>query len=82
MQTPQAWEDFLDKNGIGYIVRSPDYPEEIATPLHELEKTGQLIPFASAEVQNFQGKRLEQNRTAVPTVILKVVHPQGRCDDN
>lgn len=82
MQTPQAWEDFLGKNGIGYIVRSPDYPEKIAAPLHELEKTGELIPFASADVQNFQGKRLEQNRTAVRTVILKVVHPHGGHDDN
>lgn len=70
--TPQSWRDFLVKREVGYIVRSPDYPEEIAAPLNELEKTGDWVPYAKADVQNFQGKHLEQNRIPVPLVILKV----------
>lgn len=72
LQSPQAWIEFLDKRNIGYIVRSPNYPEIIAAPLNELEKSGDLIPFAMAEVRNFQGNRIDQNRIAVPVVILKV----------
>lgn len=72
LQTPQAWKSFLDERNIAYIVRASDYPEEIAGPLNELEKIGGLIPFAHAEVRNFQGKRIEQNRTAVPVVIFEV----------
>jgi hypothetical protein len=60
MQTPQQWKALKEKN-IGYIVRSNEFPEPIAVPRDELEKTGDLIPFASAEVQNFQAT--EWNKT-------------------
>jgi len=72
LQTPQEWKAFLEKKSIGYVVRSPNYPNEIAIPLNEMERTGDLAPFAKAEVLNFQGKRIDQNRVSVPVVILKV----------
>jgi hypothetical protein len=43
----------------------------IEAPLNELESTGDLIPFVSADVRNFQGNRIEQNRIGVPVVVLK-----------
>ena len=59
LQTAQEWKAFLEEKGIGYIVRSPDYPEAIAAPLREMERNGDLISFARAEVQNLQGKRID-----------------------
>ena len=72
LQTTQEWQAFLEKKGIGYIVRSPDYPEAIAAPLREMERNGDLIPYAQAEVQNFQGKRIDEERAMVPVIILRV----------
>ena len=72
LQTPKDWKSFLQEKGIGYVVRSPGYPEAIAQPLGEMERTGDLMPFAEADVQNLQGKRIDQNRIAVSVVILKV----------
>ena len=72
LQTPQEWRTFLEKRNIGYVVRSPNYPNVIKAPLNEMEKAGDLIPFAAADVRSFQGKRIDQNRIAVSVVILKV----------
>ena len=72
MQTAQEWKAFLGEKGIGYIVRSPDYPEAIAAPLWEMERNSDLVPFAQAEVWNFQGKRIDEKRTTVPVIILRV----------
>jgi hypothetical protein len=72
LRTVQAWRAFFEKKDIGFVVRSPDYPSAIAEPLNEMEKNEELIPFARTEVQNFQGKRIDQKRTTVPVVILRV----------
>lgn len=72
LQTTQEWKAFLEKKDIGYLVRSPDYPEPIAAPLTEMERNGDLVPFARAEVQNFQGKRIDEKRAMVPVIILRV----------
>ena len=72
LRTTQEWKAFLEGKRIGYVVRSPDYPEAIATPLREMEESGDLIPFAQAVVQNFQGKRIDEELVGVPVVILKV----------
>lgn len=72
MQTAQEWNAFFEEKGIGYIVRSPDYPEAIAAPLREMERNGDLVLFAQAEVQNFQGKRIDEEHTAVPVTIMRV----------
>jgi hypothetical protein len=74
LTTPSQWKDFLDKKGIGYVVRSPDYPPAIAGPLSEMEKSGDLTPFKEARVEELQGKRINQDRTQIEVVILKFVH--------
>jgi len=63
-----------EENNIGYVVRSPAFPKPIEAPLNELESTGDLIPFVSADVRNFQGNRIEQNWIGVPVVIIKMKH--------
>jgi hypothetical protein len=72
LQTPQEWKAFLEKEGICYVVRSPNYPKALAAPLNEMEIAGDLVPIARADVINFQGKRIDENRIVVPVVILKV----------
>jgi hypothetical protein len=37
-----------------------------------MEKSGYLVPYAEAEVQNLQGMRINQNRVTVPVVIRRV----------
>jgi hypothetical protein len=72
LRSTQEWKIFFEKKGIGYVVRSPEYPAAIAGPLREMERDGDLVPFAREEVQNFQGKRIEGVRTTIPVVLLKV----------
>jgi hypothetical protein len=76
MLTKQEWRQFFEKNRIGYIVRSPDYPQAIAESLTRMEKDGDLVPFAEFEVQNFQGKRSDEKRQPIVVVILKVRIPE------
>lgn len=68
------WKIFFEKKSIGYVVRSPNYPRDIASPLEEMEKTGDLTVIAHADVQSFQGNRIDQTRTGMEVVILKVIH--------
>lgn len=72
LKTPGQWKEFLIEKGIVYVVRVPDYPAAIAAPLGELEKRGELVPFAQREVGNLHGMRIEGVRDTVPVVILKV----------
>jgi len=72
MRSREDWRAYFAKNNIGYVVRSPEYPRVIAGPLEEMEQTGELTPIARAEVQSFQGKRVDEVRAATPVVILKV----------
>lgn len=72
LQTTQAWKGFFEEKHIGYIVRSPDYPKTVAACLREMEKDGELVPYAETEVENFQGKRIDEKRMAVPVIILKI----------
>jgi len=72
LQTPAAWRHFFDEKSIGFVVRSPDYPEPIEQALLQLERDGYLFPFHQAEVQNFEGKRINGVRTTIPVVVLKV----------
>ena len=72
LQNPRDWKAFFEKKNIGYVVRSPDYPPAIAEPFEEMERMGDLTPIAHAEVQSFQGMRVNQVRATIPVVILKV----------
>lgn len=72
LQTTQEWKTYFEDRRIRYVVRSPSYPDVIAGPLTVMEREGDLVPFAQAEVQNFQGKRINDKRVMVPVVILEV----------
>jgi hypothetical protein len=71
-QTPEAWETFFKNEGIRWVVRSPQYPRVIATPLQELEDDGELVPVAQTEIADFHGFRILDERQSVPVVILRV----------
>ena len=72
LQTPEDWEALFHKEGIRWVVRSPEYPPMIAAPLDELEKRGKLLPIAQMHVSDFQGLRIAGQRQVVPVVILQV----------
>ena len=72
LRSPDDWKAFFEKKSIGYVVRSPNYPSVIAGPLEEMEKAGDLARIAQEEVQSFQGMRVNQVKTTIPVVILKV----------
>jgi hypothetical protein len=72
LKTPEQWKVFLKLKGIAYVVRAPDYPAVIASPLKDLEKSGLLIPMQQLEVEDLKGMRIDQVRSTVPVVVLKV----------
>ena len=72
LQRPQDWQRFFDKANVGYVVRSPNYPNSIASTLTDMEKRGDLICIAQTEVQNLQGMRVDQARSTIPVLILEV----------
>jgi hypothetical protein len=72
LKSASDWLDFFQRKGVGYVVRSPDYPCEFREPLEGMEKTGILIPLERVSVENFEGMRADQKRTATQVVILKV----------
>ena len=72
LRTPQEWKLFFRRYGISFVVRSPEYPEAVAKSLSEMEETGQLTPVGEAVVQDFQGMRIQEQRVAVPVVVLRV----------
>ena len=72
LQTAEEWRRLLREQGIRWVVRAPEYPAEIASPLLELEAEGQLEPIAETTVHDFQGMRISGNRQSLPLVILEV----------
>lgn len=72
LQTRQEWMEFFRANGVNWIVRSPSYPVALASMLDELEKTGDIVPVARRDVENFQGNRIHGVRGLVTVVILRV----------
>jgi hypothetical protein len=72
LRTSRDWKEFFENQGIGYVVRSPNYPRAIEAPLIDMEKSGDLTPFKEVEVQDFRGKRIDQDRNTIQVVILKV----------
>ena len=72
LRTPRDWEVFFQREGIAFIIRSPNYPPAIAAPLEEMEARGDLIPVAQPVVQDFQGKRIQAERVEIPVIILRV----------
>jgi len=72
MRSSSDWKAFFAQKGIGFVVRSSQYPASISASLNEMEKNGELVPFAETEVRNLQGKRIDEKWTTVAVVVLKV----------
>jgi hypothetical protein len=71
LQTPQDWRELFQKEGIRWVVRSPEYPPAIAGGLRELEEQGDLVPILQGVVSDFQGMRIAGRLESVPIVILE-----------
>jgi hypothetical protein len=72
LKTAAAWKSFLHENHVGYVLRAPEYPPQIAAPLQELEAGGSLQPAAHREVSVTQGYRLEGSRRTVTATLFRV----------
>jgi hypothetical protein len=72
LRTPQEWQGFFRREGIGYVVRPPEYPEAIASAFEEMEADGDLLPVEKLVVQGFAGNRFGGERVKMPVVILRV----------
>jgi hypothetical protein len=72
LRTPRDWEVFFQREGIRFVVRSPEYPAAIRAPLAEMEAKGDLVPVAQLVVQDFEGMRIEGKRAERPVIIFKV----------
>jgi hypothetical protein len=72
LQTKEEWKTLFKKEGIRWVVRAPEYPPEIASPLQELEARSELEPVAETTVSDFQGMRILEERQSSPIVILRV----------
>jgi uncharacterized protein DUF1420 len=72
LQTADDWRAFLRAQRIRWVVCSPDYPPAISGPLRRLQAGGQLVPSARAEITDFQGLRITENRQLMPVLILEV----------
>jgi hypothetical protein len=72
LQTKEEWKTLFKKEGIRWVVRAPEYPPEIASPLQELEARSELEPVAETNVSDFQGMRILEERQSSPIVILRV----------
>ena len=72
-RSPAEWLELFRKQGVRWVVRSPEYPLPIARPLYALEGHGKLAPIAGGEVPDFEGTRLDGNTGKRTVVILKVM---------
>ena len=72
LQSPEAWQEFFHQKNIRWVVRSPDYPPAIATPLEDLERQGTLVSIARSEFLEFEGMRISGARQARSVSILSV----------
>jgi hypothetical protein len=72
LRTRQQWKAFLVQERIRYVVKSPDYPSVIAGALEDMEKNGDLVPFAETAVQNISGMRIKGDRVPTHVVIFRV----------
>lgn len=74
LQTPQQWSAFFKNNNIGFVVRAPNYPAEIDTPLSAMEQSGDLVPIAQTQVASLQGTSINRTPQLSEVVILRVAH--------
>jgi len=70
LKTPEQWKSFFQANAIEWVVKSPKYPPALAASLDNLEAQGDLIPFAQAEVEGFQGNRILGVRARIGSGVI------------
>ena len=75
LQSGDALVGLLQRLGVRWVVKTGKYPAALAERFEELEARGALVPVASAEVENFAGKRIYGRRDRMSLVILEVEHP-------
>jgi hypothetical protein len=72
LQTADDWLAFLRARHIRWVVRSPNYPPAISAPLEQLQARGHLVPVAQAEITDFRGLRISEDRQLMPVIVLEV----------
>jgi hypothetical protein len=72
LKTATAWKSFLHENHIGYVLRAPEYPWQIAEPLQESETAGALEPAAHRDVSVLEGYRLQGAHRTVTATPLRM----------
>src|SRR5208337_1274550 len=72
LHSPEAWLAFFRREHIRWVVRSPEYPDAISAPMHRLQASGKLLPFAEGQTTDFVGKRMDGVKRPASIVILRV----------
>ncbi len=72
-RTPEQLLDLLRQRGVGWVLKSPAYPESFAPLFEQLEAQGRLRPVASGEIELVHGWRIEGVRQPARAVLLEVV---------
>jgi Dolichyl-phosphate-mannose-protein mannosyltransferase len=73
LANPQMLLEFLKGQGIRWIVKSPGYPDPLASVFEECEKEGLFVPEASTEVDAFLGNsRIYYNRSKIQVILFRV----------
>jgi hypothetical protein len=73
LEDPQTLLTFLKKQDIRWVVKSPDYPEALASVFEECEMEGLLVPEARTETETLSGNsRVYNIRLKVPVILMRV----------
>jgi hypothetical protein len=70
VQAPDAMLELLTNLNVRWIVKTREYPEDLARPLLALEQQGKLLPIASTDVENRTGTGRIYNETEKLHVVL------------
>ena len=70
---PHTLHAFLKEQDIRWVVKSPNYPDALATIFEECEKEGLLVPEARTDIETLSGdSRVYNIRITVPVTLLRV----------
>jgi Protein of unknown function (DUF1420) len=73
LNDPHVMFALLSRLDVRWIVRTEEYPETLDSVLSEMERTGQLMPMASAEIENLTGaSRIYRQTENLHVLVLKV----------
>jgi Protein of unknown function (DUF1420) len=70
--TPEAMQRWLRQNNVRWIVKPAEYPDAVAGALEGLEAEGILRPVAAADVEDFNGWRIQGEKMRESMRILEV----------